>query len=55
MQLWDTGEALGWLLITWSRRTFRPEVQARQALGSLMVLGVKLIMKSGLTVSVPES
>ncbi|ENN7238956.1 hypothetical protein ACAH68_004930, partial [Escherichia coli] len=40
VQLWDTGEALGWLLYDLEQENIpAPGVQARQALGSLMALG----------------
>ena len=40
VQLWDTGEVLGWLLYDLEQENIpAPEVQARQALDSLMALG----------------
>ena len=40
VQLWDTGEALGWLLYDLEQENIpAPGVQARQAPGSLMALG----------------
>ncbi|EPF4880996.1 hypothetical protein [Escherichia coli] len=43
VHLWDTGEALGWLLYDLEQENIpAPGVQARQALDSLMALGCEI-------------